>query len=416
MPAVEPGLLEAQHVERPAESGHQPGQLAVAPGGSAPTGEDAGSGWRASPARTRAARRGRAPARRRRTADGGGSRSTRSGRTGRPGTARFRGRPRPGRATPRRPRRRSAPARARRATRRRRSRPGRGARATPRSGPLLPPTSRARGAGVPDCARGRSASRPTRNGCGLRAGPRVAVAGVPSFPISAGHDRQLQASRGPASATGAGAAAWTPPTHLLGFRVARPPTGRSTRNETNGQARPSRRDGARTRHRAGGARPRCDGRRPTAAAAGGSARGGARAADAKRALYLRYCSACHGNLGDGDGPVAKYMTPRPTNLSLIMKKHDDTFPFQGTLKQLDGLDNIRAHGNARGAGVGRELEGPARPDARPSRRGARQGRDDHRVPPVHPGARPDRPAASRRRRSDDRPAATERRLAGAWSR
>jgi mono/diheme cytochrome c family protein len=70
----------------------------------------------------------------------------------------------------------------------------------------------------------------------------------------------------------------------------------------------------------------------------------AQAVEYKRALYLRYCSACHGNLGEGDGIVAPYMTPRPTNLLQIMKKHDNTFPFQGTMKQLDGTDNVRAHG------------------------------------------------------------------------
>lgn len=30
-----------------------------------------------------------------------------------------------------------------------------------------------------------------------------------------------------------------------------------------------------------------------------------------RALYMRHCSHCHGTSGDGNGPTARYMTPRP---------------------------------------------------------------------------------------------------------
>lgn len=68
------------------------------------------------------------------------------------------------------------------------------------------------------------------------------------------------------------------------------------------------------------------------------------APDPKRTLYVRYCSACHGQVGEGDGPAAQYMTPRPTNLTQIMKKHDNTFPFTATMKVIDGSNNVRAHG------------------------------------------------------------------------
>jgi mono/diheme cytochrome c family protein len=30
-----------------------------------------------------------------------------------------------------------------------------------------------------------------------------------------------------------------------------------------------------------------------------------------RHLYANYCAACHGEKGDGNGPAAKYLNPRP---------------------------------------------------------------------------------------------------------
>jgi mono/diheme cytochrome c family protein len=67
--------------------------------------------------------------------------------------------------------------------------------------------------------------------------------------------------------------------------------------------------------------------------------------DIKRTLYLRYCGACHGPEGKGDGIAAQYMTPRPTDLTQIMKKHDNTYPFKETMQIIDGTNNVRAHGS-----------------------------------------------------------------------
>ncbi len=43
-----------------------------------------------------------------------------------------------------------------------------------------------------------------------------------------------------------------------------------------------------------------------------------------RALYFRRCSFCHGLLGDGEGPAAKYLDPRPRDFTL------GTFKFRTT--------------------------------------------------------------------------------------
>ena len=33
-------------------------------------------------------------------------------------------------------------------------------------------------------------------------------------------------------------------------------------------------------------------------------------------LYANYCAACHGDKGDGNGPAAKYLYPKPRKLSV----------------------------------------------------------------------------------------------------
>lgn len=46
--------------------------------------------------------------------------------------------------------------------------------------------------------------------------------------------------------------------------------------------------------------------------------------EAGRGIYLRRCSFCHGLLGDGEGPAAKYLDPRPRDFTL------GTFKFRTT--------------------------------------------------------------------------------------
>jgi hypothetical protein len=46
--------------------------------------------------------------------------------------------------------------------------------------------------------------------------------------------------------------------------------------------------------------------------------------EAGRTIYFRRCSFCHGLLGDGEGPAAKYLDPRPRDFTL------GTFKFRTT--------------------------------------------------------------------------------------
>jgi mono/diheme cytochrome c family protein len=77
--------------------------------------------------------------------------------------------------------------------------------------------------------------------------------------------------------------------------------------------------------------------------------GGAGAADTSnpgQAAYRRYCGACHGMDGEGDGVAATVMRPKPTNLTLLAKKHGGTFPMMTVIKIIDGRQRLAAHGES----------------------------------------------------------------------
>jgi mono/diheme cytochrome c family protein len=63
------------------------------------------------------------------------------------------------------------------------------------------------------------------------------------------------------------------------------------------------------------------------------------------AMYLRYCGACHGPAGKGDGIAGTFITPKPADLTQIAKKNGGTFPFQVVQAYIDGTKDMRAHGD-----------------------------------------------------------------------
>ncbi|MBX3026892.1 cytochrome c [bacterium] len=72
------------------------------------------------------------------------------------------------------------------------------------------------------------------------------------------------------------------------------------------------------------------------------------AADLKpgEAAYRRYCSACHGMAGKGDGVVGGLMTPRPADLTVLAKNNGGTFPTLRVINIIDGRETLRAHGES----------------------------------------------------------------------
>lgn len=63
-----------------------------------------------------------------------------------------------------------------------------------------------------------------------------------------------------------------------------------------------------------------------------------------RALYTRYCGACHGPQARGDGPVAGSLGQRPPDLSAIARERGGTFPFAEVMRVIDGATEVRSHG------------------------------------------------------------------------
>ncbi|MFQ5665952.1 MAG: c-type cytochrome [Candidatus Binatia bacterium] len=65
-----------------------------------------------------------------------------------------------------------------------------------------------------------------------------------------------------------------------------------------------------------------------------------------KAAYLKYCSACHGESGKGDGVVSGFLRPKPTDLTQIAKNAGGRFPFAQVVAAIDGTTTVRAHGDA----------------------------------------------------------------------
>jgi len=62
-------------------------------------------------------------------------------------------------------------------------------------------------------------------------------------------------------------------------------------------------------------------------------------------FYDRYCSACHGATGAGDGPMTRVLTPPPPDLTQLAAQNGGTFPRRRVVWRIDGRDPILAHGN-----------------------------------------------------------------------
>jgi mono/diheme cytochrome c family protein len=64
-----------------------------------------------------------------------------------------------------------------------------------------------------------------------------------------------------------------------------------------------------------------------------------------QALYRRYCAACHGLDGRGSGVVSGFMSPKPIDLTQLAVNAGGDFPFDQTVRAIDGRETVRAHGN-----------------------------------------------------------------------
>jgi mono/diheme cytochrome c family protein len=69
------------------------------------------------------------------------------------------------------------------------------------------------------------------------------------------------------------------------------------------------------------------------------------AASEGQRLFARFCAACHGVNGHGDGPAAPALQPPPADLTRIAQRRDGRFPTAEIAAYIDGRTIIPAHGS-----------------------------------------------------------------------
>lgn len=79
--------------------------------------------------------------------------------------------------------------------------------------------------------------------------------------------------------------------------------------------------------------------------------------------YMRYCSACHGERADGNGPVANVIHPRPPALTQLYARYGRPLGTK-LVAYVMGETMPRAHGTSDMPVWGRNLEEPDGTDAK----------------------------------------------------
>jgi mono/diheme cytochrome c family protein len=62
-------------------------------------------------------------------------------------------------------------------------------------------------------------------------------------------------------------------------------------------------------------------------------------------IFLNHCAACHGEQGEGGGPVAATMNVAIPNLRTLAARSDGTFPADAVTAYIDGREITAAHGD-----------------------------------------------------------------------
>jgi mono/diheme cytochrome c family protein len=61
--------------------------------------------------------------------------------------------------------------------------------------------------------------------------------------------------------------------------------------------------------------------------------------------YRVSCLNCHGVGGRGDGPLAKFLTVKPTDLTTLAKNNGGEYPYLKVFLMIDGREDVAAHGD-----------------------------------------------------------------------
>lgn len=62
-------------------------------------------------------------------------------------------------------------------------------------------------------------------------------------------------------------------------------------------------------------------------------------------MYTHYCASCHGERGNGNGPVAPVLVVKPSDLRTITTRHSGEFPRELVGRIIAGDEVIAAHGS-----------------------------------------------------------------------
>lgn len=68
------------------------------------------------------------------------------------------------------------------------------------------------------------------------------------------------------------------------------------------------------------------------------------AADLGKGEYEAKCASCHGLEGKADGPVVRYLTKKPTDLTTLAKSNNGVFPVARMYDIIAGSEEVPAHG------------------------------------------------------------------------
>ena len=80
--------------------------------------------------------------------------------------------------------------------------------------------------------------------------------------------------------------------------------------------------------------------------------------EAGKGRFMDYCAVCHGGDGKGGGPFATMLKKQPSDLTMLSKSNDGTFPFDRVFETIDGRGNVGgAHGSAEMPIWGADWEG-----------------------------------------------------------
>ena len=83
-------------------------------------------------------------------------------------------------------------------------------------------------------------------------------------------------------------------------------------------------------------------------------------------LYLQHCASCHGESGDGAGPVSGSLKRPPSDLTRIAERNGGRFDEADVMSFIDGRRTVAEHGPREMPVWGAVFEEQSRPDHYPA--------------------------------------------------